>query len=106
MEEGHKICVGCRDSWPADEEFYRQGQDICNACFSEGVRPPRKKTRGYRTPEQTRQHQKEKYERHKDAYKARMRRWYAANKDEHNARRRARRLELKQMKGDQNGLNV
>ena len=105
--EDLKVCVGCQDSWPADEQFYKTGQDICNACSSEGVRPPKKpKTRGHRTPEQASKHQKEKYQRHKEEYKARMRRWYAANKDEHNARRRARRIELRQMKGEQNGLNV
>lgn len=132
MAEDFKLCAGCHDSWPADRDFYRASRDICNACFAEGVRLPKTqeyrtpekvtqnkkenfqkkgeeckpKTRGYRTPEQESQHQKAKYQRHKEEYKARMRRWYAANKDQHNSRRRARRIELRQMKGEKNGLNV
>lgn len=107
--EDSKICLGCNEPWPNDEEFYKPGRDICHACFSEGLRitkPKKPKTRGFRTPEQKRQHQREKYLRHREAYMARMRRWYAANKDVHNAKRRAKRLALKQMEGANNGLNV
>jgi hypothetical protein len=89
-ELNERHCLGCDDDWPADDEFYDGTALVCRACVSEGVRMQRPKTRGYRTPEAERQHQREKYARHRDRYKAGMRRWYAANRVEHNAKRRAK----------------
>ena len=89
-ELGERLCLGCDDEWPADEEFYDGNALVCRACVTEGVNMQRPKTRGYRTPEAERQYQREKYARHRDRYKAGMRRWYAANRVEHNAKRRAK----------------
>ena len=92
-ELGERLCLGCDDEWPADEEFYDGNALVCRACVSEGVkmqRPKPIKKRGYRTPEAERQRQREKYARHRDRYKAGMRRWYAANRVEQNAKRRAK----------------
>mgnify|MGYP000025652869 CR=1 FL=1 len=89
MSEEGKVCIGCQEDWPADAEFYREGSPVCLACEAEGVKAPKVKTRGYRTPEAARKHQREKYQRHKEAYKARMRAWHAANRDARNAKRRA-----------------
>jgi hypothetical protein len=89
-EIGERLCLGCDDEWPADEEFYDGNALVCRACVTEGVKMQRPKTRGYRTPEAERQYQREKYARHRDRYKAGMRRWYAANRVEHNAKRRAK----------------
>jgi len=85
-----RACVGCREDWPSDDEFYRQGSLVCIACEAEGVKPPKPKARGYRTPEAERLYQREKYARHREAYLARMRRWYEENRTTHNAKRRAR----------------
>ena len=87
-----RLCLGCDDEWPADEEFYDGNALVCRACVTEGVkmqRPKPVKTRGYRTPEAERQYQREKYARHRERYLAGMRRWYAANRVERNAKRRA-----------------
>ena len=92
-ELGERLCLGCDDEWPADEEFYDGNALVCRACVAEGVkmqRPKTVKTRGYRTPEAERQYQREKYARHREQYKASMRRWYEANRDTHNAKRRAK----------------
>jgi hypothetical protein len=89
-----RTCLVCRDDWPADAEFYDRDALVCHACISEGAsmqRPSRPRTRGYRTPDQIRQHQRAKYLRHRDAYLARMRDYYAAHRDEINASRRATR---------------
>jgi hypothetical protein len=83
-------CVGCHEDWPRGREFYRVGNDVCLACEAEGYRKPAKpKARGYRTPEQVREHQRAKYLRHRDSYLARMREYYAANAAAINQRRRA-----------------
>ena len=87
-----RLCLGCDDEWPADEEFYDGNALVCRACVTEGVkmqRPKPVKTRGYRTPEAERQYQRDKYARHRERYLAGMRRWYAANRVERNAKRRA-----------------
>jgi hypothetical protein len=86
-----RVCLGCREEWPTDGEFYRQGSPVCLACEAEGVKPPKTKARGYRTPEAERLYQREKYARHREAYLARMRRWYEENRVEINAKRRAQR---------------
>jgi len=85
-----RVCLGCREEWPTDGEFYRQGSPLCLACEAEGVKALKTKTRGYRTPEAERLYQREKYARHREAYLARMRRWYEDNRLAHNAKRRAR----------------
>ena len=88
-----RLCLGCDDEWPADEEFYDGTALVCRACVTEGVqmqRPKSVKKRGYRTPEAERQYQREKYARHRERYLAGMRRWYEANRVEHNAKRRAK----------------
>lgn len=93
MEE-LRVCLGCREEWPTDAEFYRQGSPVCLACEAEGVKVPKpKKARGYRTPDAERKFQREKYARHREAYMARMRTWYQANRVEINAKRRAQRAE-------------
>ena len=87
-----RLCLGCDDEWPADEEFYDGNALVCRACVAEGVkmqRPKPVKKRGYRTPEAERQYQREKYARHREQYLAGMRRWYQANRVERNAKRRA-----------------
>ena len=92
-ELNERLCLGCDDEWPADEEFYDGNALVCRACVSEGVqmqRPKPVKTRGYRTPEAERQYQREKYARHRDRYIAGMRRWYAANRESRNEKRRAK----------------
>lgn len=90
MAEEGKVCIGCQEDWPADAEFYRDGSPVCLACEAEGVKAPKVKTRGYRTPEAERKYQREKYARHREQYKAGMRRWYEANRNTHNAKRRAK----------------
>jgi hypothetical protein len=89
--EESRVCLGCREEWPADEEFYRQGSPVCLACEAAGVKARKPKTRGYRTPDAERLYQREKYARHRDRYMARMRTWYQANRVEINAKRRAQR---------------
>ena len=92
-ELGERLCLGCDDEWPADEEFYDGNALVCRACVTEGVkmqRPKPVKTRGYRTPEAERQRQREKYARHRDRYLAGRRNWYRANRVEQNAKRRAK----------------
>ena len=86
-----RVCLGCGEDWPTDEEFYRQGSTVCLACEAEGVKERKPKTRGYRTPEAERLYQREKYARHREEYLARMRRWYQANREEINAKRRDQR---------------
>ena len=92
-EMQERLCLGCDDEWPADEEFYDGNALVCRACVAEGVkmqRPKPVKKRGYRTPEAERQYQREKYARHREQYLAGMRRWYQANRVERNAKRRAK----------------
>jgi hypothetical protein len=99
IEDKERLCLGCDDEWPADEEFYDGDALVCRACIFEGVkmqRPKKIKTRGYRTPEAERQYQREKYARHRDRYKAGMRRWYEANRDSQNAKRRLKYAAKKQ----------
>jgi hypothetical protein len=90
MVEEEKVCIGCQEPWPADGEFYREGSPVCLACESEGVKAPKIKARGYRTPDAERKYQREKYARHREQYLAGMRRWYEANRVERNAKRRAK----------------
>ena len=96
MSEEGKVCIGCQEDWPDDAEFYREGSPVCLACEAEGVKAPKVKTRGYRTTEAERAHQKAKYQRHKAKYKARMQRWYEDNREAHNAKRRAKYAARKQ----------
>lgn len=99
MGEEGKVCVGCQEDWPADAEFYREGSAVCLACEAEGVKVPKPKTRGYRTPEAELLRHRQKYARYRERYIARMRRWYAANADALNARRRAKYAAQKQEPG-------
>jgi len=89
-----RTCVVCRESWPVHADFYDGTALVCHACISEGASMRRLRTRGYRTPEAERAHQRAKYLRHRDRYLARMAAYYAAHRDEINAGRRARRAVL------------
>ena len=86
-----RVCRVCGESWPADAEIYDGTALVCHACISDGASMQRLRTRGHRTAEQIRQHQRAKYLRHRDAYLARMRDYYARHRDEINASRRAAR---------------
>lgn len=50
-----KICRVCKESWPTDNEFYRNPEDtMCIACRYE--RNKQYKRNRYRTPEQRERH--------------------------------------------------